>query len=311
MRNSQTARFGLAAGLITLLLSGCFGGSNSQPELDLTSLSSAPDQVSGDTVLIGLEGKRTTVSAERNNLEFWLNDAKISPLVREGRNGPEILVAGLLEGENRLELHHVDYGPLSDLTLKAYPVTGPIFSGPHQYPFVCSVTEELGKQPLVDTEGDTGFPVLDAGGNQIGLSKDCSIEPYVEFVYRTTEGDWAALPGDSSRPEDLASTELSDGSVVDFIVRQERGTINRFIYSFATLAQLGDGPDETSAANWNGRLLFHFQGGVAIGHAQGSVSDSRALQPETLGKGYAVIYSTGTKTDTHYNLQVGVKPPSW
>ncbi|MGO2135772.1 DUF6351 family protein [Marinobacter sp.] len=305
MRNSQTARFGLAAGLITLLLSGCFGGSNSQPELDLTSLSSAPDQVSGDTVLIGLEGKRTTVSAERNNLEFWLNDAKISPLVREGRNGPEILVAGLLEGENRLELHHVDYGPLSDLTLKAYPVTGPIFSGPHQYPFVCSVTEELGKQPLVDTEGDTGFPVLDAGGNQIGLSKDCSIEPYVEFVYRTTEGDWAALPGDSSRPEDLASTELSDGSVVDFIVRQERGTINRFIYSFATLAQLGDGPDETSAANWNGRLLFHFQGGVAIGHAQGSVSDSRALQPETLGKGYAVIYSTGTKTDTHYNLQVG------
>ena len=305
MRNSQTARFGLAAGLITLLLSGCFGGSNSQPELDLTSLSSAPDQVSGDTVLIGLEGKRTTVSAERNNLEFWLNDAKISPLVREGRNGPEILVAGLLEGENRLELHHVDYGPLSDLTLKAYPVTGPIFSGPHQYPFVCSVTEELGKQPLVDTEGDTGFPVLDADGNQIGLSKDCSIEPYVEFVYRTTEGDWAALPGDSSRPEDLASTELSDGSVVDFIVRQERGTINRFIYSFATLAQLGDGPDETSAANWNGRLLFHFQGGVAIGHAQGSVSDSRALQPETLGKGYAVIYSTGTKTDTHYNLQVG------
>lgn len=305
MRNSQTARFGLAAGLITLLLSGCFGGSNSQPELDLTSLSSAPDQVSGDTVLIGLEGKRATVSAEKNNLEFWLNDAKISPLVREGRNGPEILVAGLLEGENRLELHHVDYGPLSDLTLKAYPVTGPIFSGPHQYPFVCSVTEELGKQPLVDTEGDAGFPVLDADGNQIGLSKDCSIEPYVEFVYRTTEGDWAALPGDGSRPEDLASTELSDGSVVDFIVRQERGTINRFIYSFATLAQLGDGPDETSAANWNGRLLFHFQGGVAIGHAQGSISDSRALQPETLGKGYAVIYSTGTKTDTHYNLQVG------
>src|SRR5690606_18073618 len=27
--------------------------------------------------------------------------------------------------------------------------------------------------------------------------------------------------------------------------------------------------------------------------------------PEVLGKGYAVIYSTGTRTSTHYNLQVG------
>lgn len=115
MRNSKTARFGLAAGLITLLLSGCFDGSNSSsepgsepganpPDFDLTSLSSAPDQVSGDTVLIGLEGEPATIAAEKNNLEFWLNDAKISPVVRRGRNGPEILVAGLSEGENRLKL---------------------------------------------------------------------------------------------------------------------------------------------------------------------------------------------------------------
>ncbi|SOB77021.1 hypothetical protein SAMN04488490_2771 [Marinobacter sp. LV10R510-11A] len=272
MRNSKIARFGLATGFITLLLSGCFDGSNSPsepgsgpgdnpPDLDLTSLSSAPDQVSGDTVLIGLEGEPATIAAEKNNLEFWLNDAKISPVLREGRNGPEILVAGLSQGENRLELHHVDYGPLSDLTLKAYPVTGPIFSGPHQYPFVCTVTTELNKQPLVDTIGDAGFPVMDSSDNQIGLSKDCSIDSYVEFVYRTTEGNWAPLPDDGSRPADMATTELTDGRTVDFIVRQERGTINRFIYSFATLASLGDETDDAATENWNGRLLFHFEGG--------------------------------------------------
>ncbi|MBQ0833495.1 DUF6351 family protein [Marinobacter sp.] len=305
MRTRQTARFGLAAGLITLLLSGCFGGSNSQPELDLTSLSSAPDQVSGNSVLIGLEGEPATIAEERDNLEYWLNGTRVTPVVREGRNGPEILVSGLFEGENRLELHHVEYGPLSDLTLNVYPITGPIFSGPQQYPFVCTVTTELDKQPLVDTTGDTGFPVMNNSGSQIGLSKDCSIDSYVAFVYRTTGGEWAALPEDGSRPGDLATTELVDGRVVDFIVRQERGTINRFIYSFATLAELGDESEDASAANWNGRLLFHFQGGVAIGHTQGGISDSRALQPETLAKGYAVIYSTGTKTDTHYNLQVG------
>lgn len=312
MLTNSKMRFILVTGMFSFLLSGCFDGSSrssrsgdSQPDLELVSLSSTPDRVSGDNVLIGLEGNSATITAESDNLEFWLNDARVSPLVREGRNGPEILVAGLSEGENRLELHHVKYGPLSDLTLTAYPVSGPIFSGPQQYPFVCTVTSELGKQPLVDTTGNTGFPVMDGHGNQIGLSKDCSIDSFVEFVYRTTDDNWAPLPGDGSRPMDMATTALTDGRTVDFIVRQERGTINRFIYSFATLAGPGDMPDEVSTANWNGRLLFHFQGGVGIGHSQGEISQSRALQPETLGKGYAVIYSTGTSTSPHYNLQVG------
>ncbi|MBK1887126.1 hypothetical protein FFI61_11120 [Marinobacter sp. DY40_1A1] len=297
------------AGISVFLLSGCFGGSSSSssspPDLDLVSLSSAPNQVSGNTVLVGLEGDATTVSREMNSLKFWLNGTMVSPEVRTGRNGPEILVAGLVEGENRLELHHSESGPLSDLTLTVHPVSGPIFSGPQQYPFVCTVTTELGKQPLVDTQGDAGFPVMDSDANKIGLSKDCSIDSYVEFVYRTTGASWAALPDDGSRPADMATTELTDGRTVDFVVRQERGTINRFIYSFATLARIGDEPDDTSAANWNGRLLFHFQGGVAIGHSQGRVSNSRALRPDALAKGYAIIYSTGTKADTHYNLQVG------
>ncbi|MDO6443356.1 DUF6351 family protein [Marinobacter sp. 2_MG-2023] len=311
MRKNSRVQFGLVAGLTTFMLSGCFDGSSSsgsssdQPDLELATLSSAPDQVSGNDVLVGLDGDAATIAAEKDSLELWLNDAKVTPVIREGRKGLEILVTGLSEGENRLELHHVEYGPLSDLTLTAYPVTGPIFSGPQQYPFVCTVTTELGKQPEVDTQGDTGFPVMDGDGNQVGLSRDCTIDSYVTFVYRTTGGNWAPLPDDGSRPADMATTELTDGRTVDFIVRQERGTINRFIYSFATLAELGDEPEETSAVNWNGRLLFHFQGGVAIGHSQGRVSDSRALRPDTLAKGYAVIYSTGTKADTHYNLQVG------
>lgn len=314
MHNTATTRVALTVGMAAVLLSGCFGDFSSStdsaseddhPKLTLVSLSSAPDQVSGDNVLVGLEGDVGNADTDMDQLEFWLNNTKISPEIREGRNGPEVLVSGLAAGENRLELHHTEYGPLADLTLNTYPITGPIFSGPHQYPFVCTVTTELNKQPKVDTTGDTGFPVEDADGNQIGLSKDCSIEPYVEFVYRTTGGKWSPLPDDGSRPADLATTELSDGRTVDFIIRQERGTINRFIYSFATLAELGDEPWSAATTNWNGRLLFQFQGGVAIGHTQGGVSSSRALQLEPLKKGYAVIYSTGTRTDTHYNLQVG------
>ncbi|SFR55904.1 hypothetical protein SAMN05216203_1370 [Marinobacter daqiaonensis] len=281
------------------------------PHYSLEILSSEPDQVSGDDVLVQVQFKDRAIKSKParasslRHLEFWLNGQPIEPEIRYGRAGHEVLVSGLTLGPNRLELHHRRQGPLASLELVSHPITGPIFSGPQQYPFVCTVTTELGKQPLVDTDGDTGFPVMDDQGNQIGLSRDCSIEPYVTFVYRTTDGNWAPLPGDGSRPADMATTELTDGRTVDFIVRQERGTINRFIYSFATLAEQGDEPWEASTNNWNGRLLFHFQGGVGIGHSQGRISNGRALQPDTLQKGYAVIYSTGTRTSPHYNLQVG------
>ena len=44
---------------------------------------------------------------------------------------------------------------------------------------------------------------------------------------------------------------------------------------------------------------------MAIGHYQGDPSRSRALFADGLGAGYAVAYSTGTKTGTHYNLELG------
>jgi trans-2-enoyl-CoA reductase len=36
-----------------------------------------------------------------------------------------------------------------------------------------------------------------------------------------------------ARPDDMAQTTTIDGKTVDYIVRQERGTINRFVYSIA------------------------------------------------------------------------------
>ncbi len=307
LRISHSLLILLTATALTACLGGS-GGSSSRdraPDFSLATLSSAPDQVSGGDVLVTIEGDRESIEDELSDLEFWVNDQQQTPLRTTWRNGRlEVLLDGLEEGENQLELHHDRHGRLDSLTLVNHPITGPIFSGPHQYPFVCTTVSELGIQPLVDTDGEMGFPVLDEGGQQIGLSKDCSIEPVVTFLYRTTGGAYRDLPTDGSRPADMARTTLTDGREVDFIVRREVGTINRFIYSMATLANLGDAPDTASTNNWNGRLLYHFEGGVAIGHSQGRLS-GRALSPEALGQGYAVIYSTGNRTSTHYNLQVG------
>src|SRR5690606_4855565 len=96
-----------------------------------------------------------------------------------------------------------------------------------------------------------------------------------------------------------------DGRQVPFVVRWERGTINRFIYSIAALAPVGDDPNEPDTSLWNRRLVFSFQGGVGIGHTQGTTSESAMLPPELLGSGYGVMWSSGTRTSVHYNLQLG------
>lgn len=312
MKPAKCYRLSCAAVLLAIALTGCLSGSGgssskslSRPDLSLAVLSSAPDQISGGNVLVTIEGDPAVIEREFEQLEFWVNDRKVTPALVRSRNSQlEILIEGLELGDNQLELQHSRRGRLDQLELINHPITGPIFSGPQQYPFVCTTVSELGIQPLVDTDGEMGFPVYDEGGQQIGLSRDCSIEPVVTFLYRTTGGAYRDLPIDGSRPTDMARTTLSDGREVDFIVRREVGTINRFIYSMATLANLGDTPETAATSNWSGRLLYHFEGGVAIGHSQGRLS-GRALSPEALGQGYAVIYSTGNRTSTHYNLQVG------
>jgi hypothetical protein len=89
------------------------------------------------------------------------------------------------------------------------------------------------------------------------------------------------------------------------VVRRERGTVNRFVYAVTMLAPLGEAPGHQDDSEWNRRVIFHFDGGVGIGHDQGSLSTDGMLYDPGLSKGYAVIYSTGTRTDTHYNLIVG------
>lgn len=191
--------------------------------------------------------------------------------------------------------------------------TGPIWSGPHQYPFVPRTEQSGLGQPLVDNH-ETGIPIyeVDETGTKtavmMGYSQDGSIPTRVDYFYRSTAGGFLRLDDPADRPEDLAQTTTTEGLTVDYIVRLERGTINRFIYALAMLAPSDDleSPEDTwDTSAWNGRLLYKFSGGVGIGHSQGRLGVGSALDNSALSMGYAVAYSTGTVTGVHYNLQLG------
>jgi hypothetical protein len=221
-----------------------------------------------------------------------------------------------------------------------------------QFPFACTVQDHGLGQPIVDNQDGEGIPVYeeDADGNfdpetspVVGFSRDCLAETRFWYYAVGADGRGYVVRGpDDPDPitrddlDDLLAaqgTTLATAEVVDvdgatevpYLIRHERGVINRFIHSISVLVDedevLTGDPAGTDGTVWNGRLLYQFQGGVGIGHSQGRYDDgasrgpqpgatdvrARAIkgEPDRLGKGYAVIYSTATRTGDHYNLLVG------
>jgi len=311
MRHTKYIKAAIFIVFIIFIVSNSFakpvGGIPARDIFVVEVVSSAPQQVTGGDARIHIQVPRTV---PLHQVEVLVNGVDQRSYFSQipGMRTLTGVINGLVIGANTLTVQPNGRGkgrPDSvTLILTNYPISGPIFSGPHQHPFVCTVmTSGLG-QPIPD-HPDTGTKVFDASNNVIGYSRDCSVNTQVVFKYLSTAGTWEDYTPGMPRPADLAKTTTIEGKTVDFIVRWERGTINRFIYSIAMLAPHDDGPWRLNKDAWSGRLLYAFEGGVAIGHSQGRPSTSSMLPALALGRGYAVIYSTGTRTDTHYNLQLG------
>jgi hypothetical protein len=300
------------------------GPSGATPPFAIQILSSAPDQVSGGDALVRVQFPDVDIPANATLLRNGADvTAALSPV--PGGGALEGVVGGFVLGENLLELKPSPNATavLAQLGVRNHPLSGPIFSGPQQQPFVCTTARSGLGQPLVDNQDEIGIRVAeeDANGGYpqdgrgyptaaatiVGYSKDCAANRRIEYVYRTTGGQFLPLadPG-GPLPANLATTTLLDGRTVPYIVRWERGTINRFIYSVAMLAPVTESdPDDPDDSLWNGRLVFSLQGGVAIGRTQGTTSTGAMLLHDVLRLGYAVLNSTGLRTNTHYNLQLG------
>ena len=268
--------------------------------VQLRVLSSPARYVSGGDARVEV----TAAPGLHNKLQWFLNGRRIDVALRANGRKLEGVVGGFSDGRNVLEVYVKNSWLHDRLDIHNYPITGPMFSGPQQHPFVCTTTQgAVGRQPIVENPLPPGTKVFDASGNVVGYSENCSIETFITYLYRTTANAWAPLPANGTRPADMSTLALADGRTVDFIVRREVGSINRFLYSIAMLAPAGEDPWRPNTSLWNGRLLYWFQGGVAIGHSQGTVH-SGSLNPDVLKLGYAIVHSSGNNTGTHYNLQV-------
>ena len=272
-------------------------------DVKIEVLSSKPNQVSGGDALISVTAKQHSAP---HALRVWRNGLEVTNAFSEQDGALVGLVDRLRPRKNEITVTGATKtNVLARRKLTNYPNIGPIFSGPHQEFFVCNTIQAGLGEPLVDNQDGKGFRVQNPDGSTAGWSLNCSANTRVDYLYRTTGGSFQPLPSDGTRPSNMAQTTLLDGRTVDYVVRRERGTIDRFIYSFAMLAPFGEQPGaDPDTSLWNKRLIFTFDGGVQIGHRQGTPGGS-ALYDTGLSKGYGIIHSSGTRTSTHYNLQLG------
>lgn len=271
----------LVVGFTMLLASivSC-GGKDDNPPAPSVEVLSTPraDMVSGGNALIG-------VTATGGAINVTLNGHDVTSAFATASNGRSIgLVEGLQTGANTI-VARVGSSPSADLTLVNHSMTGPVFSGTQEQPFVCQTQ----KFPVPGVPGATLGPALDA---------DCSVATRVDYVYHATDGSFKALPSTKTYPADLVQTTTTRGKAVPYIVRVETGTINRAIYQTAVLfnPSTDTAPSPTNAPpSWNGRLVYTYGGGCVGGwYTQGtSIGNSNGvLEDLELRQGYAIASST-------------------
>ena len=245
---------------------------------DIRILSSRPDMVTGGEALVGVTATPRSVLS---GLRISLDGLDVTDAFRASSPG---ILLGLLEGlagagEVRLELP--DGTPTDTLSLHSHPIAGPVFSGPHEHPFVCET------EAFELLSGETLGPPLD---------NFCSIERRVDYAYRPSGGgELKPLVDPTARPADLGATTTLSGATVPYIVRIETGTINHAIYQIAMLHDPATDAEPNPwmvPTGWNGRLIYTFGGGCVHGWFRQGAHTGGVTDAWMLGQGYAVASST-------------------
>ena len=270
------------------------GGAADQ-KFHITVLSSRPEMVSGGDALVQVA---VPPDAALDQAVIRLNGQDLSAMFHSDAAAHALrgLVTGLKVGENTLAVfpdNKERESAAEQLRLKNHPITGPIFSGPQEQPFVCETQD---------------FKLLDGSSLGTPLDANCSVKTVVTYVYKSTAPARSAerggaginlkpLPSLTVLPPDVDWTTTTTGEKVPYVVRVETGTINRAIYQFAVLHDPTTGEPSPMAPpkSWNGRLLYSFGGGcvggwfkqgTTLGLGDGLISDA------VVGKGYAEAGST-------------------
>jgi hypothetical protein len=193
------------------------------------------------------------------------------------------LVSGLRDGKNNLRAK-VPNGPGARLEITNHPVGGPVFSGEQVQPWLCSTA--------------TASPVLGPA-----LDAQCNAPTQYRYMYRSATSNNFQNYNPASPPPaaSIALATTDHGVTVPYIVRIERGTMNRGIHEIAVLFDPAQGWSAWAAQpQWNRKLVLQFGAGTSQQYRQNN--NESVLNNEALSLGYAVANSSMMVNGQHANF---------
>lgn len=250
------------------------GTSPIQDGIRIEVLSSQPDRVTGDDARVRVTPPPGSTADE---LRLRLGDDDVTGQLDVVDGQLVGVVEGFIEGNNTLVA--TAGGEEAIQRVRAWPITGPVFSGP-QGPLLACSTEDQGLGPATDA--------------------DCSAPTKVSWRYIDEQGAVQPLADPATAPADLATATI-DGEQVPLYVRVEQGVVNRSVYELASIDPT-PGDDDPTGAGWNGRLIYRYGGSpsCASQHGQGAPATS-AVAASYLEQGYAVATASFNNFDVACN----------
>lgn len=304
----------IAVAGFTLVLAACGSSNDSSANgattaaLDVKVLSNRADMVSGGDAFVEVV-RPAAVSASALTVTVNGRDVSDAFAVRsDGRTTG--VVTGLANGDNQLVAKSTGVKTAS-LTITNYPVGGPILSGAQIQPWVCAT-------PVAQAESGATPATNPSGLGSTAIDAQCNIKTELKLYYKTTTAGCSnTLPDPSppnaaptnpcfkpydpaaARPADLASTTTDAGLTVPYIVRVERGTINRGIFDIAVLIDpTRDWKPYAPQSAWNGKVVYTF--GASTGQPRKQFrSEQSWVDDAALSRGFMVALNS--MTDSLYN----------
>jgi hypothetical protein len=245
--------------------------------LEIVVLSNRADLVSGGDALVEIRPAPETNDRLRVDLDG--RDVTSQFAIRaDGRYlGP---VSPLRVGKNELTASSRT-GGRARLTLTSHPRGGPLFSGQQVQPWACSTTDEPSLGSPVDAQ--------------------CNAATRLRFVYRSLDGRFQPFDPARPLPPDIATLATVGGRKMPYIVRIERGTMNRGIHEIAVLFDpaLPWTPWQRQP-HWEGKLLLKYGAGTGQIYRQGTPGP--VLDDDALRRGFVVATSSMMINGQHSNF---------
>jgi hypothetical protein len=243
--------------------------------VELRTLSNRADLISGGDALM-----EVALTAPATGLKVLAGDRDVTAAF-EAIDATHYrgVVDGLAVGPNVVTAHTAD-GQGALLTVVNHDIGGPVFSGPQIQPWYC-----------------------------LPGASDAQCNRPVSYTYQymsSNTGKFAAYDPNNP-PSDVKTTTTDQGKSVPYIVRIEKGNMDRSPYAISVLLEPGTVfTRQTGPPAWNHKVFEWYGAGCSMAHQEGVAPD--VMQDLALSRGFAVM-STAL-SDNNWNCNIAVQAES-